>query len=528
VDNVIWVRGASHVKFGGEARKLKQDAFRDVQARGLINFVGFTGNALSELLQGLPAVSAYAKLDNPQRLRAESYGLFGQWNRRVTRNLNVNAGLRYEFTSPPVDPENRANVYDAATGSLVPAGSGGMPRAGYRGDGNNLAPRVGLAWAPGGGAAVVRAGYGLYFDQSSLAPGEGLYFNAPYFDFRFFYSMAEAPLTLYDPFPSSRPGLLPPSGFGFNRDLRSPYVQHWSLTVQQPLGASRVVEIGYAGSKGTHLWSARDINQAAPSAAPFNPRPNLRFGDVNQIDARANSNYHSLQATFRQRWHGGLSALASYTYGKSIDDASGFFPSGGDPNFPQDSRNVRLERARSGFDARQRLSLSYSWMIPGGKNARAWRWLVGGWLTNGIWTMQTGRPFTVALPGELDNSGTGRSSLGFGANDRPNLLRSPRLAEPAAERWFDPAAFAMPAYGAFGTAGRNIVEGPGLAAVNLSLLKNFALREGTTAQVRAEAFNALNRANFNLPQNFLGGAGFGAVTSAQNARVMQLGVKLLF
>jgi hypothetical protein len=134
----------------------------------------------------------------------------------------------------------------------------------------------------------------------------------------------------------------------------------------------------------------------------------------------------------------------------------------------------------------------------------------------------------VALPSELDNSNTGRSSLGFGANDRPHALRNPRLDHPTAERWFDASAFAMPAFGTFGNAGRNIVEGPGLAALNLSVLKNFAVREGTTVQFRAETFNALNRANFDLPQNFLGGAGFGAVTSAQNARLMQLGLMLLF
>jgi hypothetical protein len=403
-----------------------------------------------------------------------------------------------------------------------------MPRAGYGSDRNNLAPRVGLAWAPASGGTVVRAGYGVYYDQSALAPGEGLYFNAPYFDFRLFYTSQTAPLTLYNPFPANQPGLMPPSGFGFNRDLRTPYVQHWSVTVQRSLGGSRVAEIGYAGSKGTHLWSARDINQAGPSAAQMNLRPDPRFSDVTQIDARANSNYHSLQASFRQRLQKGVSMLASYTYAKSIDDASGFFTSAGDPNFPQDSRNAHLERARSSFDARQRLSLSASWLIPTYPCGRNWRRLVHGWQTNGILTLQAGRPFTVALPSELDNSNTGRSSLGFGANDRPHALRNPRLDHPTAERWFDTSAFAMPAFGTFGNAGRNIVEGPALAALNVSLLKNFAVREGTTVQIRAEAFNALNRANFDLPQNFLGGAGFGAVTSAQNPRLMQLGLKVLF
>ena len=142
--------------------------------------------------------------------------------------------------------------------------------------------------------------------------------------------------------------------------------------------------------------------------------------------------------------------------------------------------------------------------------------------------MQTGRPFTVALPGEMDNSGTGRSSLGFGANDRANIVGDPGLANPGPGTWFNPAAFAFPTPGTFGNAGRNILDGPGLASVNLSVLKSFEVKDGASLQFRAESFNALNRTNFNQPQNFLGAAGFGSITSAQNPRLVQLGIKLLF
>src|SRR6185295_11432600 len=149
------------------------------------------------------------------------------------------------------------------------------------------------------------------------------------------------PLSLSNPFPSFFPFPLPHSAFAFQRDLRTPYAQHWSASLQQQLGKSRVLEVAYVGSKGTKLITARDINQPRPSAAPFNPRPVPQFDDITFEESSANSNYHSLQARFEQRFDFGLSILSSYTWAKSIDNASSFFSSAGDPNFPQDSLNTR-------------------------------------------------------------------------------------------------------------------------------------------------------------------------------------------
>ena len=142
-------------------------------------------------------------------------------------------------------------------------------------------------------------------------------------------------------------------------------MQHWNLNVQRQLGRNGVLEVAYVGSKGTKLLTARDINQPQPSVLPpglpFVPRPDPRFDDIDLLESRANSNYHSLQARFQQRLSRGLAALVSYTWSKSIDDASNFFSSAGDPNFPQNSYNLRAERGRSNFDVRHRLSASYSY-----------------------------------------------------------------------------------------------------------------------------------------------------------------------
>ena len=524
LDQASYIRGRHQVKFGFDFRRFQQNAFRDIQARGLINFVGYTGNALSELLQGLPAVTGIARVDNPQYLRGSSYNAFVNDTWRATPKLTLTLGLRYEFNTPPHDRFNRANLYDVGTRSLVPVGTGNMPRAGYTSDRNNFAPRIGLAYTLGSrGTTVVRAGYGFYYDQNPLAPGEGLYFNTPYYDFRLYVTSAQFPLFLHDPYPANYPFPSPPSSLSFQRDLRTGYLQHWNFGIQHQLGSNRVVEAAYAGSAGTKLLSARDINQPDPSPTDIPFRPNFLFSDINQLESRANSNYHSLQTRFQQRLSGGVSALISYTWSKSIDDASSFFPSAGDANFPQDSRFVGPERARSSFDVAHRFTAGYTWELPFARN----RWY-GGWQTSGIWSFQTGRPFTVALLGELDNSGTGRSSLGFGANDRPNVLRDPTLDNPTPERWFDTSAFVIPTKGTFGNAGRNILNGPGQQNVNVSLLKNFALTETMRLQFRIEAFNLLDHTNFDLPNLFVGSPSFGRVSSAQSPRHVQLGLKLLF
>jgi hypothetical protein len=546
IDHLSHARGRHTLKFGVEFRGLQQNGFRDVQSRGLLQFSGlFTsdptgvpGHPLADLFLGLPTVTGVAQLDNPQRLRAETWSFFAQDSFRVRPDLTLTAGLRYEFTSPPVDVDDRANVYDPATGQLVQVGTGGIPRSGYKSDANNFAPRIGLAWSPGRGDTVVRAGYGLYFDQSALAPGEGLYFNAPFFDFRLFFTLQAQPpffpgytLTLSDPFPlTTYPITVPASALTFQRSLSTPYSQHWNLTIQQRLGSTRSLEIGYVGTKGTHLISARDINQPAPSTASPNLRPNPLFDDITAVESRASSTYHALQARFQQRLWCGVTVLSSYTWSKSIDDASGFFASSADPNFPMDSNNTRLERSLSNFDTRQRFTLGYTYDIPLGPLAqRDWvKHVFGGWQTNGILALQSGRPFTVALLPELDQSNTGRSVLGFQANDRPDLIGNPRLSSPTASAWFNTAAFQLQPFGTFGSAGRNVLEGPGLAVFNMSVVKHFEWNERLRLQFRSEFFNLFNRTNYDLPDSFLGSPTFGQITSAGAPRHIQFGLKLLW
>jgi hypothetical protein len=536
LNNSSYVHGNHLIKFGADLRFSQQNAFRDVESRGRLQFSPFltlTNNALADLLLGFPLLTSVARVDNPQQIRTQSYNFFINDSYRVRPRLTLNAGLRYEYNTPPVDAEDRAAIYDVVTRNLVPIGTNGVPRSGFNPDKNNFAPRVGFAWTIGKDEkTVLRGGYGIYYDQSPLAPAEALYFNSPFFDNNIFFPFPGLPLTLNDPFPAFFPFPLPDSALAIQRDLRTGYMQHWNFNVERQFGSKSVVEVAYVGSKGTKLLTARDINQPQPSVLPpglpFVPRPDPRFDDIDLLESRANSNYNALQMRFQQRLTRGFSALASYTWSKSIDDASNFFSSAGDPNFPQNSYNVAAERGRSNFDVSHRLSVSYSYELPFKHADGLAGKLVNGWETFGIVTLQTGRPFTVALLSEIDNSGTGRSILGFGANDRPNLVGNPELSNPTTSQWFNTAAFAFPAPGTFGNAGRNILEGPGFQSVNASLVKNTNFSERVKLQFRAEAFNLFNHPNFNLPDNFLGSPTFGRITSARDPRHIQFGLKLLF
>jgi hypothetical protein len=526
-DNVSWNKGRHLVKFGFDGRVVQENAFHDVESRGFIDFTGeLIGNPLEELLLGAPTESGGATMNNPEHVRNHSVNFYIHDTWRMRKNLVLNIGLRYEYNSPGVDAQNRANVYNPAVGQIVPVGVGGFPRAGYNPDYTNFAPQIGLAWSPGGrDRTVIRAGYGIHYDQTELAISEGLYFSAPYYNLQVAFDYPGIPpLTIENPFPSNFPIPIPSSATAFERNLRTPYIQQWNFGVQQKLGASRVLEVAYVGSKGTHLLDSRDINQPAPSTNPELIRPNPYYSDVDIVETEANSIYHSLQARLEQRLWKGLAVLASYTFSKSIDDASDFFSSAGDSNFPQNSNDLSAERGLSNFDIRHRFTLSYGYNLP---IARGNRWL-GGWQSFGVLTFQTGRPFTVLLLRDIDNSNTGTTDILGGSNDRPNVIANPKLANPNPQEWFNTNDFVTSPYGTFGNLGRNTLEGPGLATIDFSILKNTRVTERLNVQFRAEFFNLLNHPNLDLPDHFLGSPTFGQIVSAEDPRRLQFALKFLF
>src|SRR5205085_7989617 len=286
------------------------------------------GDPLLELLSGLATFPTAAHLDNPQRLRTESYAGCLQDNFRVRPNVTLSAGLRYDITSTAVDATDRATLYDPQTRSLTAVGTGDLPRAGYIADRNNWGPRLGAAWTVDeAGTTIVRAAYGIHYNHSALAPSEGLYFNAPYYTYALYFTSALGLVTLSDPFPSTFPIPTPNPALGIQRNLRTPYLHEYNVTLQRQLGPTRLAEVAYVGSRGRNLTASRDINQPAPSPAQPNLRPDPRFADITLIESRAHSEFDSFQTRFQQRYAFGCTMLVAYTLGKSMDDASGFFTS---------------------------------------------------------------------------------------------------------------------------------------------------------------------------------------------------------
>ena len=522
VDNFSLIRGAHSLKAGGEARILQLNGYVEIYSRGQMNFTGaLTGSGIGDLLLGLPTLGIKSQYTGPQTLRAKSWSGYFQDDWKVTRNLTLNLGMRYEYDTPPTDPTNRMSTFNFKDGSIEQVGTNGLSRSGMRSHPYDFAPRVGFAWSPLN-HTVVRGGYGLYYDAGMFVVNSSLYFNPPFFTISVFFPSDTSLITLSNPFAASN-GFTPPAALSFvSPDFAPSYTQHWNLTVQREVDQVGVITAAYAGSKGTHLPRSLDINQPlTPGPGDISTRsPYPAYSNVLMTESGGNSEYQSLQLSFNRRLARGLSVLAAYTFSKSIDDTSAFLPTAPDQNFPQDSHNYRLERALSSYDVPQRATVAFVYQIPGAN-----RW-TRGFEFSGIVTAQSGQPFTPML--SSDNSNTGNSGGNFGV-DRPNVVHSPALANPSPSEWFDVTAFAVPPQYTWGNAGRNILRGPGLLTTDISLRRSFALREKLRLVGEVQAFNGMNRTNFDLPNAYADQpATFGRILSAKAPRQIQMALRFQF
>jgi hypothetical protein len=569
-DHVAWIptiqQGRHQIRFGAEYRHVDASSVLRFFARGRWEFLGvFTGNPLEDLLRGLPAFAIGVRGVPYQDSRQDSdhLSLYVQDQVRMGARVRLTAGLRYEYNRPPIDATGSSYIPDLSANSAnctprpdcqyVRAGAAGTPAGGYESDFNNVAPRVGIAWRPlGDNRTVVRAGYGVFYDGGLLARSAFLSLNPP--SYTIAVSLNRGASTIQDIL--NQPGFTP-FAFLIQPRARESYVQHWHLDLQREILSDLVLDLGYVGSKGTKLIAVRGINQADPATGA---RPFPQFGVLAAFESRASSSYHSLQCRAEKRFSGGLAFLAAYTWSRSIDDASALFGSRAERSFlPQDSNNLIAERGLSSFHAKHRFVLSYLYELPVGTGHR---WLIrrerlnrifGGWTLAGVWTFQSGQPFSVNRA--VDQSGSG--TIAFVPADRPDLIADPFRSGPVPsnpdpacyvvrsavgraadavrtpDTWFNPCAFA-PAPGKFGSAGRNILLGPGLAVIDFSLLKDIPLRKDSwRLQFRVEFFNLLNRPNFDLPDNVFDSATFSQVRSAnafgtKPPRQIQLGLKYIF
>lgn len=575
-DSLTWIHGRHELKFGGDFRRDQINVINGIASNGFFVFVGFPfTNSFASFLSGQPIFFLQGGGNQPggggdlsRGLRGTDFNFYAQDTFKVSPRLTLNYGLRYELPMPYTEIRNRTNLYEPGVQStvmpgappgLVYPGDKGVPAGLIPTEKNAFAPRIGVAWDPTGSTRwLVRAAYGVFFDPYYNGQGGPLqapisappYLRTPQLSFPFVG-------TLSNPFATGNPFTTP---FGetmtlltLDPNLRLPYAQDWNLSVEKSIGASWLLEVGYVGTEGTKLPRFIEDNPSLPlpretwaaqqnniDAQRINCLPtahgNCNYSSVGLISGAANSTYHALETSLRKRFDHGVSLLASYTYSKSIDDVSSFNitgsasqPVAGENDLAQNPFDLAAERGRSMFDARHRAVLSYQWELPFFRQSHNWYANVfGNWQVNGITTFMSGTPFTV----EDQSYSYGAPEISGFSAFRPNLLSNPNKGPKTVQEWFNTSAFqaipmSAPA-GTYGTEGRNVVEGPGLAQWDFSTLKNIRITESKNLQFRAEFFNLFNRTNFRLPNTDISSTTFGQIQQALSPRLVQFALKFLF
>lgn len=522
-DNVLYSLSHHALGFGVELKKLLEDGGNRAGARGTFSFtqrfttlpgVANTGEPMAEFLLGYPSSATTARGDGYSSIRQSTAAFYIKDDWQVSPSLTLNVGLRYEYPSPLTETLDRLPNFDRATGTLVPVGEDGLM---YDRDLNNFAPRLGFAYQPFGNAkTVVRGGYGIFYSEPMTYMGwsagstlrQGVTVTA---------NPTIPNITLANAFPEelrveSRNVTV------ISRDLRTPYNQQWTLGVQRELVQGLALDVAYLGNRGRNLISGsqKNINQPPPGPGPVaGRRPYPNFASVSVFESDGDSWYHALRSGLQRRFTGGFSLNVSHVWSHMIDTTGTSFLAEGTSNAKRDVNNRAAEKGNSIFDARHRLVVSYVVELPfQGRFA-------GGWQLSGVTTFQTGTPVDAGL--SFDNANSG--SVG---DNRPDLVGDPNTGPRTPEQWFNLAAFATPAPFTFGTAGKNVITGPGLNTSDFSVIKNLRFAKTGKLQLRLEVFNIFNTTNFSAPNATFGNPNFGVISSAGEAREIQFGVKVGF
>jgi Carboxypeptidase regulatory-like domain/TonB dependent receptor/TonB-dependent Receptor Plug Domain len=560
-DTLSWIRGPHTVRFGTDVMLPLKLEYLDVpNTRGRLTFDGSftqfagglsgTGAPLADFLVGTARNAALSNL-NIVNQRRHMYAFFAQDDWKFRPNLTLNLGLRYDFGSPAYELNNRLANFDpvaaaSATNNAqavasLRLGAGGSlaDRALVKPDRTNFAPRLGFAYSPGTNW-VVRGGYGIYYNLlDRMGSEDQLSLNPPFLvNFNFTSNTLTPAATFATGF---GPSTLDPATVslaqvqlrGANPNSSTSYIQQYSVGVQRELGGDWLAEIAYVGSKGTHLFTLRDLNQPLPGQTNLTRAqrfPFPAFGLVEYRDDNGISNYSSMEATLDKRFRRGYTVRAVYTLSKSLDNSFEHLTSGGSNSFPQNARDLHSWYGLSDFDVRHRFVLNGIWELPFGRGRSYFKEgvggkLLGGWELSGNFNARSGKPFTVTQSGDP-------LSLGSLSTPLPDLIADPRVTNQTIDRWFDPAAFRLltATSNRFGTEGRNALIGPGFASLDFGIHRRFGLGTETRyMDFRWEVFNALNRANFGLPNRTINSSNVGTITTlAGDPRVMQFALRLNF
>jgi hypothetical protein len=425
-------------------------------------------------------------------VRKTEYDGFVQDEIKVRPDFTVSLGLRYEYFGVFSEVKGRARAFDPATcGGFCPAGS-----SFYGPDPLDFGPRLGLAWAPKRfrGRTVFRMGGGLFYGEGQLGDLTGPLNNVTS---RITLTSAQIPDLAYpvDPFLAlgnsigNQPRALA-------RDRKNERIAQWGFTVQQQLPFQAMLEVGYTGNKGTHMFS-RSYTNAIDPATGQRPLPQFSLLDYKSMDR--NSDFNALVVGLHRRYRSGWLLGADYAWSHAIDDGS---TGGGESDYPENIQCVSCEKASSDQDIRQNFTTSvvYEWK---------------GWKFGAIGTARTGRPLTVTVTRSASDLPDGNDN-----DQRPNLVPGVSLIPPGgqtANSWINPAAFAVPAPGQWGDAGRNLVRAPGIWQLDASVSRAVRLKGEESLEFRAEAFNVFNRAQLGEPgTNLSAPASFGVISQPLN------------
>lgn len=531
-DSMSLTHGKHSWTWGGDYRHQLLDVSNAPNARGAFVFTGrATGLAFADFLLGFPQQTSVQFGGDNYHFRANSFDVFGQDNWRATKNLTFNLGLRYEYVAPLTELSGKLTNLDIAPGftavaPVLPGQIGPLTGIHYSNslinpDRNNFAPRAGIAWKPFS-KTVVRSGYSINYNLGQYgAMATQLGFQPPFAFTETNSAATPASLTLQNGFPPSAAPVT--NSYAVDPNYRLAYVQTWNLNIQQELKGDMILNIGYTGSKGTHLDMVRAPSLDSNGILLNSAQPFL-FESSN-----GSSIFHAGSIRVRKRMRHGFSVGGTYTYSKSIDNASSI--GGTAVAVAQNDLDLAAERGLSSFDQRHRFTADYYYQLPLGKEKK---WLhgdgwqdkfFGGFAFQGSITLASGFPFSPRIFGSL-------TDLGRGANGslRPDVIPGQAITvnSPGIQEWFNTAAFTAPPAGQFGDAGRNIIEGPGAIDFDMAFSKTIQFKEMQSLELRLSASNIFNHANLTGIDTTLGSPTFGQVISVGSMRKAQLMARYRF
>lgn len=526
-DAVIWRHGKHNVRLGADFRHLWTDLSSNTNPRGQYTFTGaVTGYDLADFLIGVPQQTSIQYSPNHYSFAANGWNVYFNDDWRVTANLTLDLGIRYEYIGPFTEAHNQLVNLDPATDftAVVPVQPGQIgpftgtyPASLVNPDRNNWAPRVGFAWKAFS-KTVVRGGYGINYNLGQYRSiVQQLAFQPPFSFTQTNILSSATPLTLQNGFPVSTDVVT--NNYGVDRNYRLGYVQMWNLNIQRELPWNLMLNVGYTSSKGTGLDIVR-----APNRGPSG----LLIADVQPFlweSSEGSSILHAGNVRLRKRFTKGMSFGATYTFSKSIDNASSI--GGGATVVAQNDLDLAAERGLSSFDQRHKLIGDFTFGLPFGEG-RKWltragtlEHILGSWEWSGSFSIASGFPFTARVLGNI-------SDVARGTNGtlRADYTGAPiSIGDPSVLEWFNTAAFTLPATGQFGDAGRNTIIGPRTISFNMALSKSFQFKDTMGMEIRAEANNVFNMAQFTAIDTVVNSRTFGQVVGVSAPRRMQISLR---